>query len=182
MMSLTSLAMVAALALATGALGSAAVVDVRRYIIPNMVSATVAVAFLLMAVFMPPAFVLGGLLTGAAFLAVGVYIFSKGWMGGGDVKLLAATSLWAGPTLLVPFVMATSLGAGVLAFVVLSPVGRMMPAHPAAATSGHGHVRVPPSALALEHPPRQWRPCPAAGRRSCPRHVHPTSSRCRARR
>jgi prepilin peptidase CpaA len=30
----------------------------------------------------------------AAVLAVGTFMFGRGWMGGGDIKLLAASSLW----------------------------------------------------------------------------------------
>jgi prepilin peptidase CpaA len=135
MLSLTGFAMTGILALATGALAWGAIVDVRRYIIPNVISATVAGSFLLMAAFMPPSFVIGGLLTGLAVLAVGVFIFARGWMGGGDVKLLAATCLWAGPSMLAPFALVTSMAAGALALVILSPIGRMMPIHPSVSIS-----------------------------------------------
>ncbi len=132
MTSLAGFAMIGILALAAGALAWGAVVDIRRFIIPNVVSATVAIAFLLMAAFMPPMFVIGGLLTGLAVLAAGVFVFARGWMGGGDVKLLATTSLWAGPALFGPFALVTSMAAGVLALLILSPFGRHMPAHPSA--------------------------------------------------
>ena len=135
-MSLTGLAMILALSIAAGALSWGAVVDIRRYMIPNVVCAAVALSFLPMAIFMPPMFLIGGLLTGLAVLVVGVFVFARGWMGGGDVKLLAATSLWAGPTLFLPFAIVTSLGAGLLAMLILSPFSRYLPAHPAAATAG----------------------------------------------
>ena len=46
---------------------------------------------------------LGGLLVGLATLAAGLLLFGFRLIGGGDAKLLAATALWAGPSLLLPF-------------------------------------------------------------------------------
>ncbi len=132
MMSLTGLATIAVLAVAAGALAWGAFVDIRRYTIPNLAAATVAIAFLPMAALMPLNFLIGGLLAGLGVFAVGVLIFARGWMGGGDVKLLAATCLWAGPSMLAPFALVTSIAAGALGLLMLSPIGRHMPAHPSA--------------------------------------------------
>jgi prepilin peptidase CpaA len=131
-----ALATTAILALAAGALSWSAVVDVRRFIIPNIAPATVAIAFLMMSPFMPTSFLVNGVFTGIIVLAIGVFVFARGWMGGGDVKLFAAASLWAGIDNFATFAVATSLAAGALALVVLSPIGRMMPLHPAAMTLG----------------------------------------------
>ena len=49
-----------------------------------------------------PSLVLGGLV-----LAVGIVMFFVGWAGGGDAKLFAAASLWAGVALFPVFVLAT---------------------------------------------------------------------------
>jgi prepilin peptidase CpaA len=46
---------------------------------------------------------LGGILVALAVLAVGFFLFAFNWIGGGDVKLMAAVSLWAGPTLIASF-------------------------------------------------------------------------------
>lgn len=57
-------------------------------------------------------------------LALGVFLagaglFAAGGLGGGDVKLLAATALWLGAAGLAPFLMATTLAGGVLALAKL---------------------------------------------------------------
>jgi prepilin peptidase CpaA len=45
-------------------------------------------------------------------------LFSLRICGGGDVKLLAAVSLWAGPMLFLPMLVYTSLCGGVMALVL----------------------------------------------------------------
>ena len=52
-------------------------------------------------------------------LVVGVFIFSLGWLGGGDVKLLAALALWAGPDYLVLLLLITGISGGVLAIAYI---------------------------------------------------------------
>jgi prepilin peptidase CpaA len=63
---------------------------------------------------------LGGacLASGIVFLAT-CFLFWRGWMGGGDVKLLTAASFMFGSADTLPFVFATSLVGGVLAIGVL---------------------------------------------------------------
>ena len=122
--------MASALLLSASALVWAAANDVRFYQIPNLAPAVVAVAFLLMATVMRPVFVLTGLGTGAGVFAVGALLFARRLMGGGDVKLLAAAALWCGPGLLAPFALVTSLTGAALAVVMLSPLGRRLPAPP----------------------------------------------------
>lgn len=60
----------------------------------------------------------------AAVFALGAIAFSKGWAGGGDVKLLAAVSLWAGPALFAPMLIVVSLSGGLLALMALTPLWR----------------------------------------------------------
>jgi prepilin peptidase CpaA len=50
-------------------------------------------------------------------LAIGAY--ARGWMGGGDVKLLAVASLWLGLPHLPAFLLWTSLFGGVLTLALL---------------------------------------------------------------
>ncbi|MFI5000507.1 MAG: prepilin peptidase [Reyranellales bacterium] len=61
----------------------------------------------------------------AALFGVGAVGFALGGLGGGDVKLLAAASLFAGPGLLVEFLMVTALVGGVLGLAILAgvPIG-----------------------------------------------------------
>jgi prepilin peptidase CpaA len=63
----------------------------------------------------------------ALFLA-GALAFAFGMLGGGDVKLLAASSLFAAPTHLANFLMVTVLAGGIVALAVIAgaavgPVG-----------------------------------------------------------
>jgi prepilin peptidase CpaA len=61
----------------------------------------------------------------AAVFALGALAFALGGLGGGDVKLLAASSLFAGSDLLVEFLTVTALAGGVLGLAVLAgaPIG-----------------------------------------------------------
>jgi len=60
-----------------------------------------------------------GVATGLAVFAAGAGVFAAGWLGGGDVKLLSALALWAGPAHLAELLLITALAGGVLALAVL---------------------------------------------------------------
>jgi prepilin peptidase CpaA len=62
-----------------------------------------------------------GMHLGAAFMvfAVAFALFTQGWIGGGDAKLAAATALWLGFDLLLPYLVWASLFGGVLTFLLL---------------------------------------------------------------
>jgi prepilin peptidase CpaA len=127
--------------LATGlSLAWAAVGDAMTYRIPNILPALVSGGFAATAWFEPASFLVGGVLTGFAVFAVGALLFARRLLGGGDVKLLAATSLWCGPGQLTPFALVTAVTAIVLAILMMSPLGRLMPPPPArlAGPSGAG--------------------------------------------
>ena len=70
----------------------------------------------------------------AALFAAGAAAFAAGALGGGDVKLLAAASLFAGTGLISDFLLVTALVGGVLGVAVLAgaPIGPLAP--PADAT------------------------------------------------
>lgn len=73
----------------------AALQDIWRLEISNWICAAVAVcAFLAVAIGGPIIGLWENLLLFAAVLGIGTLLFARGWMGGGDVKLLAATALW----------------------------------------------------------------------------------------
>ena len=55
---------------------------------------------------------------GAAVFAVGVGLFVLKLTGGGDVKLLAATALWAGTERVLGLLLVMALAGGVLALVM----------------------------------------------------------------
>jgi prepilin peptidase CpaA len=56
----------------------------------------------------------------AAVFGAGALAFAFGGLGGGDVKLLAASSLFAGPALLLDFMTVTALVGGVLGLAILA--------------------------------------------------------------
>jgi prepilin peptidase CpaA len=56
---------------------------------------------------------------GLAILGGGLFVFARGWMGGGDVKLLAVTGLWLGPSGTPALLVLTALAGGVLTLTML---------------------------------------------------------------
>src|SRR5690606_16562885 len=58
-------------------------------------------------------------------LAVAFGLFAMGWIGGGDAKLAAATTLWLGFGLTLPYLVYTALLGGVLTLLI--PVLRRVP-------------------------------------------------------
>ena len=61
--------------------------------------------------------------------SAGAAAFAIGALGGGDVKLLAAASLFAGPALLGDFLMVTALVGGALGLAIMAgaPIGPAVP-------------------------------------------------------
>ena len=55
-----------------------------------------------------------------AMFGLGALAFAAGAMGGGDVKLAAAASLFAGPALILDFVTVTALVGGLLGLAILA--------------------------------------------------------------
>lgn len=107
----------AALALVCAVL--AAGFDVMKFEIPDEIS----IALVVMAAaygLMTPGF---GWLSHAAapviVFGVGLFIFSRGWMGGGDIKLLTALSAWTGLAGLPLLLVGTALAGGVLSLTLL---------------------------------------------------------------
>ena len=55
-----------------------------------------------------------------AVLAVGFGLFALRWIGGGDAKLAAATTLWLGFGLTVPYLVQAAVLGGVLTLLILA--------------------------------------------------------------
>jgi prepilin peptidase CpaA len=55
-----------------------------------------------------------------AVLIVGFAFFSFGWMGGGDAKLAAATTLWLGLGVMLPYLIYAALLGGALTLMLLT--------------------------------------------------------------
>lgn len=115
------------------ALVAAAISDAATYLIPHRYPAAVAIAFAVFVIGKPLPLLWQGAAAAALMLALGVLLFERGMLGGGDVKLMSAGALWAGFDQLPLMLLVTSLAGGALALAHLSPLGRLMPARPGAA-------------------------------------------------
>ncbi|HVJ52023.1 MAG TPA: prepilin peptidase [Aliidongia sp.] len=132
----------AAIAGFTGLLLAAGWSDLRRLLIPNSLSLAILVLWPVHAVSASASIdPLGALSMALLVFALGFALFACGLMGGGDVKLLAVTSLWAGPALLPELLIFTTLCGGLIAIVLLSPPGAWFEARVQEA-GGLAHLRV----------------------------------------
>ena len=95
--------------------------DIRRLIIPNGTCILIAVMFLPTALLSNMAFadMAGHYGTGVGFLVVGIALFSRDLIGGGDAKLLAAVGVWVGPGDLWGYIGLVAVLGGILAGVIL---------------------------------------------------------------
>jgi prepilin peptidase CpaA len=116
-------------------MGWAAISDIRRYIIPNRAVAAIAAAYAIFACSMPSSFAIGGGVAALIVFAVATMFFARGWMGGGDAKLITVTALWAGVPFLSSFTTVTCLSGAALAILMLTPARRLLPAPSADAVS-----------------------------------------------
>lgn len=109
-----------------GLLLSAAIFDLRRFIIPDAI--TVALLGLWpIWVALNGAGPVGFTLLGAAVIfALGIAFFNFGFMGGGDVKLLTVLALWAEPSGLPTLLFFTSLAGGLLSLYWVLPLRRLI--------------------------------------------------------
>lgn len=93
--------------------------DMARYIIPNRLNLCI-LALYVPAAFLLPVDPLWAPLAAAIVLIVGLGFFALGLMGGGDIKLLVALSLWTGWSLAtLQFILMTTIFGGLLVVVVL---------------------------------------------------------------
>lgn len=123
-------------------MASAALVDLRRLVIPN--SVVVALCLLWLPHMAATGAPMGAVVESAACAAIvfvgGALLFAGGLVGGGDVKLFAAAALWAGAAAVPRLLMLTALVGGALALLFLSPLGprlaALRDADPASAGSG----------------------------------------------
>jgi prepilin peptidase CpaA len=135
------------------ALLAAALSDALSYTIPNRCPLLVVAAFAAHSIGAAPAATLSSLLAAAAVFAVGLALFARGWLGGGDVKLIAAVALWAGPGELPDFLLVASLAGGGVALLYLSPLRRLLPLPCGAPADGpHGGPGDEDAAPAMRQP------------------------------
>ncbi|NIA67212.1 hypothetical protein HBA54_01245 [Pelagibius litoralis] len=116
-----------------GLLIMAAASDCRNLTVPNRFSLALLALY--------PSFVVaagggvdwsGGLIYAAAAFSLGFVFFAFRFCGGADVKLFAAVTLWAGPTLFLPMLFYTAIAGGLLAVALWVRHKMMRAATPAA--------------------------------------------------
>jgi prepilin peptidase CpaA len=102
----------------------AAFEDFRRLVIPNLLPILLCASW--PAYFAATPSLFGALASIGCALAVflaGALLFARGYLGGGDVKLLSAAVLWAGPAGVSSLLLLTAVFGGALALFLLMPIG-----------------------------------------------------------
>lgn len=104
------------------AMAFAAAMDVLTLTIPNRISLALIIGFFIAAPLagMSMHTILMHAGAFALILAIGIVMFSLGWLGGGDAKLMAAGSLWVGFGSLIPFFAYIAICGGALAVAMLA--------------------------------------------------------------
>lgn len=100
----------------------AAWMDLITMTIPNRISLALIVGFVAAAILGGLGWVVIAKHVGVALgvLVVTIVMFSQGWMGGGDAKLLAAASLWFGLDQVLDYVIMVALLGGLLTLLILT--------------------------------------------------------------
>ncbi len=109
---------------------AAAFYDASSMIIPNWLNGLIAVLFVpvAFAAHMPATEIGLNLILGVTAFTLGAGLFFLRVMGGGDVKMIAACSVWLGLPMMMPFLLFTAIAGGALAAFALlarriAPVG-----------------------------------------------------------
>jgi len=107
----------------------AALKDLTSMKIPNWISGLLILAFFPTALLMglPPADIAVHLGVAAAALLVGMGLFALNFLGGGDVKLMAAACLWLGVSGSGVFVLATAVIGGGFCLLLLLARSHLQP-------------------------------------------------------
>ena len=110
---------IAVLLAAATVLIAAAIGDANHYKIPNILCALLLVLFPLFVITAPHSIEWEqNLMVFALVLISGFAMFIGNLAGAGDIKLMAATGLWAGPHLVAVFLIMTAIAGGILALTM----------------------------------------------------------------
>ncbi len=103
------------------AMAFACAMDLFTMTIPNRISFVLIVGFILAAPLssLDAMGIASHVGAGLVVLVAGILMFSRGWFGGGDAKLMAAVALWFGFERLLEYLVCASIAGGVLAFLIL---------------------------------------------------------------
>lgn len=116
-----------------GIMMAAALHDVAARTVPNWMAA--ALALLGLALQALNGHLIAGLIAGLVVFVVSAFCWRRGWMGGGDVKLLGAAAIIVPAGHVVQFIVAVTLTGAVLAILyllarrVISAPATKRPAH-----------------------------------------------------
>jgi prepilin peptidase CpaA len=99
----------------------AAASDLLTMTISNRLALALAVGFFVLALIigMSPLDIARHVGGAMAVLLVGFFCFARGWIGGGDAKLAAASVLWLGFDQIAPYLIWASLFGGVLTLAMI---------------------------------------------------------------
>jgi prepilin peptidase CpaA len=125
------------------AMAFAAATDLFTMTIPNRLTLGLSVAFFVLAPIAGLGWqdILSHMGGGATMLLAGILLFSLGWLGGGDAKLLAAASLWLGFDQLAMFLTYTAAFGGALALAILAYRGAPVSAFPLPGWAARLHTK-----------------------------------------
>jgi len=123
-------------------LGWAALSDLQRRVIPNRISVAILALYPAHALTLSASQIALSVAVAAGVLILGMVVFARGWIGGGDVKLHSVVALWAGWPLAIEFAVVTSLFGAVLALSWMVLVRHFPPLFPSAATA-NGRTEMP---------------------------------------
>ena len=134
----------------------AAFEDFRRLVIPNLLPILLVVMWPVYFAAAPSFYgALAAIGCALAVFLVGAVLFARGYLGGGDVKLLSAATLWAGPAGTPELLMLTGVLGGALALFLLAPFGghlvmaaRALLGQPML-DAGHGRTTAVPYGVAI---------------------------------
>lgn len=107
--------------------------DARDFLIPNWVSVAIVVLFIARAGMVATLPIWPHVLVALLVFAVTYGLFLARWFGGGDVKLLSAVSLWAGPVDIVALLAVMGASGAALGCAILwvrrniGPQGKLQP-------------------------------------------------------
>lgn len=119
--------------------------DIRQRRIPNWLTGAVALCAIVVHSFGGLRGLGVSLIVMLALTAAGTLIYSRGGIGGGDIKLAIATSGLLSFPLCVPFLLYTAIGGGILAIAFLAARGKTQIISRAILMAAMGAPGLPPN-------------------------------------
>ena len=100
----------------------AAVMDFFTMTIPNKISVALVIGFFAVALLAGVSWqvLLDHIGAGLLVLVISIFMFARGWFGGGDAKLMSAAALWFGFELLADYLLLVTVFGGMLALFILT--------------------------------------------------------------